>query len=240
MTNRRPQLWRRALAEGLAAFALVFAGCGAIVVDATHGGSLGAAGVSAAFGLVIMVMIYATGHLSGAHINPAVTVAFTLTRHFPRRDAVAYVAAQFTGAGAGAYVLLAAWNAKPAHLGATIPTVGSGTALLYEAILSAFLMFVIVAVATDTRAVGAAAAIAIGGTVALDALVGGAVTGASMNPARSLGPALASGTWTEFWVYLAGPLLGATAGALAYQLVRGEHARETRTAAPATTVAQEA
>ena len=221
----RPDLGRRALAEGLAAFALVFAGCGAIVANATHGGALGAVGVSVSFGLVIMVMIYATGHLSGAHINPAVTIAFTLTRHFPLRDALAYVAAQLAGATAGAFVLLAAWSAKPAHLGATLPTVGTGTALLYEAILSGFLMFVIVAVATDTRAVGAAAAIAIGGTVALDALIGGAITGASMNPARSFGPALASGTWTDFWIYLAGPIVGAAAGALAYQFVRGEHAR---------------
>ncbi|MGB2710653.1 MAG: aquaporin [Conexibacter sp.] len=220
-----PDLPRRALAEGFAAFALVFAGCGAIVTDTVHGGVLGAGGVAATFGLVIMAMVYATGHLSGAHINPAVTIAFALTRHFPLRDALAYVAAQLAGATAGAFVLLAAWSAKPAELGATVPTVGTGTALLYEAILSAFLMFVIVAVATDTRAVGAAAALAIGGTVALDALFGGPITGASMNPARSFGPALASGTWTDFWIYLVGPVLGAGLGALAYQLVRGEHPR---------------
>jgi MIP family channel proteins len=221
----RPDLLRRSLAEGLAAFALVFAGCGAIVANATHAGALGAIGVSATFGLVIMAMIYATGHLSGAHINPAVTVAFTLTRHFPLRDAVAYIAAQLVGATVGAFVLLAAWSDKPAHLGATVPSVGSGTALLYEVILSAFLMFVIIAVATDTRAVGAAAALAIGGTVGLDALFGGPITGASMNPARSFAPALASGTWTSFWLYVVGPVVGASLGALAYQYVRGEHPR---------------
>jgi aquaporin NIP len=221
----RPDLLRRALAEALAAFALVFAGCGAIVANAVHGGALGAVGVSATFGLVIMAMVYATGHLSGAHVNPAVTIAFTLTRHFPPRDAFAYVAAQLAGATAGAFALLAAWGSKPAHLGATVPTVGVGTGLLYETILTALLMFVIVAVATDTRAVGAAAALAIGGTVGLDALFGGPVTGASMNPARSFGPALASGTWTDFWIYLAGPVLGACLGALAYQLVRGEQPR---------------
>lgn len=218
----RPDLARRALAEGLAAFALVFAGCGAIVANSVHAGALGGIGVSATFGLIIMAMIYATGHLSGAHINPAVTVAFTLTRHFPLRDALAYIAAQIVGATVAAFVLLAAWSAKPAHLGATLPSVSAGTALLYEIVLSAFLMFVIVAVATDTRAVGAAAALAIGGTVGLDALFGGPVTGASMNPARSFGPALASGTWHEFWVYVLGPILGASLGALAYQLVRGE------------------
>ncbi len=221
----RPDLMRRALAEGLAAFALVFAGCGAIVANAVHAGALGGIGVSATFGLVIMAMVYATGHLSGAHINPAVTIAFTLTRHFPLRDALAYIAAQLVGATAGAFVLLAAWSAKPAQLGATVPSVGVETALLYEIVLSAFLMFVIVAVATDTRAVGAAAALAIGGTVGLDALFGGPITGASMNPARSFGPALASGTWTDFWIYIAGPLVGASLGALAYQLVRGEQLR---------------
>ena len=216
----RPGLLRRALAEGIAAFALVFAGCGAVVTNATHQGALGAVGVSLVFGLVIMVMIYATGHLSGAHINPAVTIAFTLTRHFPRRDALAYVVAQLAGATAGALLLLAAWSSKPAHLGATVPTVANGTALVYEIVLTAFLMFVIVAVATDTRAVGAAAAIAIGGTVGLDALFGGPITGASMNPARSFGPALASGTWTGFWIYIVGPVIGAALGAFAYQLVR--------------------
>jgi len=167
-----------------------------------------------------MAMIYATGHLSGAHINPAVTIAFTLTRHFPVRDAIAYIVAQIVGATAAALVFLAAWASKPAHLGATIPTVAAGTALLYEVILTALLMFVIVAVATDTRAVGAGAALAIGGTVGLDALFGGPITGASMNPARSFAPALASGTWTDFWIYIVGPIAGAALGAFAYQLIR--------------------
>ena len=206
----------------MAAFALVFAGCGAIVADAQYDGSLGSVGVALVFGLVIMVMVYATGHLSGAHINPAVTIAFTLTRHFPAREAAGYVAAQCLGAAVAALLLAALWTGEPASLGATVPTVGTGTALVYEGVLTAFLMFVIVAVATDTRAVGAAAAIAIGGTVGLDALFGGPVTGASMNPARSFGPALASGEWNDFWIYVIGPLAGAAIGALAYQLVREE------------------
>ncbi len=220
MTDQRPALLRRAAAEGLAAFALVFAGCGAVITNTTHQGALGAVGVSLVFGLIIMAMIYATGHLSGAHINPAVTVAFTLTRQFPVRDAIAYIAAQLAGATIAALVLLAAWTDKPAHLGATVPAVATSTALLYEVLLTAFLMFVIIAVATDTRAVGAAAALAIGGTVGLDALFGGPITGASMNPARSFGPALASGTWTDFWIYVVGPLAGAALGAFAYQLIR--------------------
>ncbi|MFN8160562.1 MAG: MIP family channel protein [Solirubrobacterales bacterium] len=220
----RPDLPRRCAAEALATFALVFAGCGAVVANASYGGTLGSVGVALAFGLVIMVMVYATGHLSGAHINPAVTAAFVVARHFPGREAAAYVGAQCAGAIAAALVLLAVWPDQPANLGATVPTVGAGSAVLYETILTALLMFVITAVATDTRAVGAAAAIAIGGTVGLDALFGGPVTGASMNPARSLGPAVASGEWDDFWVYLAGPLLGAVLGALAYRLVRGGRA----------------
>ena len=226
----RPGLARRALAEAIAAFALVFAGCGAVVTDA-RGGGLGAVGVALAFGLVIMAMVYATGHLSGAHINPAVTFAFTLTRHFPVRDAVAYVSAQVAGATGGALVLLAVWSDRPARLGATVPSVAVGSAFVYEVMLTAFLMFVIIAVATDTRAVGAGAAIAIGGTVALDALFGGPVTGASMNPARSFGPALAAGEWRSFWVYVAGPLVGASVGALAYQAVRGDGPRRESDAA---------
>jgi len=214
-------LWRRATAEGMAAFALVFAGCGAIVSDSRSHGALGTVGVSLTFGLIIMAMVYATGHLSGAHINPAVTIAFTLGRHFPAPDAVAYIAAQLLGATAAALVLLAAWPDQPAQLGATVPSVGVGAALLYEVLLTAILMFVITAVATDTRAVGAAAAIAIGGAVALDALFGGPVTGASMNPARSFGPALASGEWRDFWIYVAGPVAGAALGVFAYELVRG-------------------
>jgi MIP family channel proteins len=217
---RRPHLVRRALAEGLAAFALVFAGCGAIVADNVYGGTLGTVGIALVFGLVIMAMVYATGHLSGAHINPAVTVAFALTRHFPAREAAAYVSAQLLGAIVAALALLAIWPDRPADLGATLPSVGSGSALVYELLMTAILMFVIMAVATDARAVGPAAAIAIGGVIGLDALFGGPVTGASMNPARSLGPALASGEWRQIWVYLAGPLLGAIAGALAYQAVR--------------------
>jgi MIP family channel proteins len=217
----RPDLPRRAAAEAIGAFALVFAGCGAIVTNAVHANVLGAVGVSLVFGLVIMAMVYATGHLSGAHLNPAVTLAFALTRHLPRREALAYIGAQVLGAIAAAALLLAVWPSQPADLGTTLPSVGAGSAVVYEAVLTAFLMFVIMAVATDTRAVGAGAAIAIGGTVGLDALFGGAITGASMNPARSIGPALVSGKLHDLWIYVVAPIAGAAVGALAYQLVRG-------------------
>ena len=207
--SERPPLARRATAEALGTFALVFAGCGAIVTNTERGGALGVVGVSLVFGLVILAAIAAFGHISGAHFNPAVTTSFFLTRHLPGRDAGTYIAAQLTGATAAALLLWLVWPAKPADLGATVPTIAVGRAVIVEGVMSAMLMLVILSVATDTRAAGAPAAIAIGATIALDALFGGPLTGASMNPARSFGPALVSGQWQNFWIYLAGPLLGA-------------------------------
>lgn len=220
--DRTVSLVKRSAAEGIAAFALVFAGCSAVITNTRDHGSLGSVGVSLAFGLVIMAMVYATGHISGAHINPAVSIAFLVARHFPARDAAAYIAAQLIGAAGAGLTLLAIFPDKPAHLGATLPSVPVADAFIYELVMTAFLMFVITAVATDTRAVGSAAAIAIGGVIALDALFGGSLTGASMNPARSFGPALASGTWSDYWLYAVAPIAGACIGGLAYGLIRGE------------------
>src|SRR3954447_15324830 len=204
----------------MAAFALVFCVGGAVAEEASGHAHLGLPAQAAVSGLAIMGLIYAVGHLSGAHINPAVTIAFTLTRHFPRREAVSYIGAQLAGAALAGLLLLAIWPAKPGHLGANAIGISAGSALIVETVLSALLMFVIMAVATDTRAVGAAAAIAIGGVVLLDILVGGGVSGASMNPARSFGPALASGTWDHFWIWVVGPIVGTAIGATAYQLIR--------------------
>jgi aquaporin NIP len=213
-----PTLLQKASAEAVGTFALVTGGCGAIVVN--HATSaLGHGGVAASFGLVIMVMIAALGHISGAHFNPAVTLAFAVTRHFSWREVPAYLAGQFLGATAGALALRALFGLDTG-LGATLPTGPPLQALGIEILLSAVLMFVIVSVATDTRAVGELAAIAIGGTVALDALWGGPVTGASMNPARSFGPALATGLWSSHWIYWVGPILGALTGAGLYQALR--------------------
>lgn len=213
-------LWRRVSAEGLGAFSLVTGGCGAIVVDHATG-ALGHGGVAACFGLVIMIMIAATGHLSGAHFNPAVTVAFAVTRHFSWRDVPFYVGGQLLGAVAGAAVLRLFFGLD-GKLGVTLPAGGSLQALGVETLLTAVLMFVITSVATDTRAVGQLAALAIGGAVALDALWGGPITGASMNPARSLGPALVAGVWQSHWIYWLGPILGAVLGASLYQGLRPE------------------
>jgi aquaporin NIP len=203
-------------AEFLGTSALVFFGCGAIAV-----GRLEGSGISLVFGLVIAVMIYALGHISGAHFNPAVSIGFAVGRHFPWPRVVTYSVAQVLGAVTGAVVLRQTLG-PDASLGVTLPSGSEGQALIWEALLTFTLMLVITSVATDARAAGEAAALAIGGTVALDALVGGPVTGASMNPARSLGPALVAGDLTSIWVYLAGPVLGAVAASLVYMWLRGE------------------
>lgn len=215
-------LARRLAAEGLGTFALVFFGAGAIMVAARYG-SFGQLGIAAAFGLVIAAMVYALGHISGAHLNPAVSLGFALSRHFPWRLVGAYWVAQCLGA-IGAAFLLRASLGDVADVGATRPSGSDGQSFLWEIVLTFVLMLVIMAVATDTRAVGEAAAIAIGGTVALGALVGGPVSGASMNPARSLGPGLAAGELDALWIYLLAPLIGSAIGALTYQLLRHEDA----------------
>jgi aquaporin NIP len=213
---------RRLAAEALGTFGLVFFGAGAIMVAAKTD-AFGQVGIALAFGLVIAAMVYALGHISGAHLNPAVSLAFALSRHFPRRLVGGYWAAQCLGALAAALLLRASLG-DVGDVGATTPSGSDAQSFLWEVVLTFVLMLVIMAVATDTRAVGEAAALAIGGTVALDALVGGPVSGASMNPARSLGPALAAGELDALWIYLLAPPLGAALGALVYQLLRGEPA----------------
>jgi len=214
----KPTIIRRAGAELVGTYALVTAGCGAIMVNAETG-ALGHIGVAFTFGLVIMVMIAAVGHLSGAHFNPAVTVAFALTRHFPWREVPFYIGGQFLGALFGA-ITLRLLIGDVAGLGATLPAGSAAQAFGLEVLLTAALMFVIIAVATDTRAVGETAALAIGATVALDALWGGQISGASMNPARSLGPALVAGIFEQQWIYLTAPFIGAAIGGFVYQWLR--------------------
>jgi aquaporin NIP len=217
---------RTLAAEAIGTFALLFAGCGAVMVDAkTH--QLGHVGVALASGLVIMFGVYAVGHISGAHFNPAVTFAFALTRHFPWSRAAGYWAAQLVGAVSAAELLRGSLG-NIANTGATLPSGSVGQAFLWELVMSAFLMFVILAVATDARAVGEAAAIAVGGTIALNVMFGGPVSGASMNPVRSLGPGLVSGNLHAVWVYILAPVVGASAGGLAYQFVRDEEPRPTQ------------
>ena len=214
-------LWSSALAEVIGTFGLVFAGCGAIMIDSVSGGQITHLGVGLVFGLIITVMIYAFGHISGAHFNPAVTLGFVLTRHFPLRRLGVYWSAQLLGATLAALCLRLLLG-NVAHLGTTLPAGQGGAwqAFAFEALLTFFLMLVIMAMATDTRAVGQAAALAIGATVALEALFAGPISGASMNPARSFGPALVSLTWSAQWVYFTAPFLGAVVGALLYRWMR--------------------
>ncbi len=200
------------LAEALGAFILVFAGGGAIAV-----GTLSASGIAAAFGLAIMVSIYAFGHVSGAHFNPAVTLAFAVGRHFPARRVPAYWLAQCIGAVAAAGVLRLSLGSIAAAV--TTPSGSDFQSFVWEVVLAFVLMLVIVAVATDDRAVGQGAAIAIGGAVALASLVGGPISGASMNPARSLGPALVAGDLAHLWIYLTAPFVGAAFAVGLYRLL---------------------
>jgi MIP family channel proteins len=208
-------------AEAVGTFGLVFAGTGAVVIDAETGGGVGHVGVGMTFGLIIMVMIYAVGHISGAHFNPAVTLGFAVGRHFPWARVPRYWAAQLLG-GLAASLLLRAMFGDTANLGTTLPTGSDRQSFVLELVLTLILMFVIVAVATDTRAVGQAAAIAIGGTIGLEALFAGPISGASMNPARSLAPAVVSWTWESQWLYVAGPAIGAVLGALIYAAIRDD------------------
>ncbi len=208
-------LTRRAVAESMGTFGLVFIAAGAAMVDEISGGSLGLIGNALASGLVVAAMVYATGHISGAHINPAVTLGFALVRRISLRDAGAYWLAQMIGAIAAA-ALLRLLLGKVGIMGGHAITIDPVKAVGVEIALTFLLMFVIMAVATDKRAVGRAAGIAIGATVTFDILVGGPLTGGSMNPARTTGPAILAANWQDLWVYWIGPPVGAALAAFLY------------------------
>ena len=211
-------LARRTLAEAVATFFLVFIGVGTMVAEA-NGTEIGPLGVSLAFGSVVAAMVYAVGHLSGAHLNPAVTLAFRAIGRFPGSEVPAYVAAQLVGAVAAAG-LLHAMVGLDGGIGATVPSISLAGAWMMEVVITFALMFVIVSVATDDRSVPGFAGLAVGLAVIIGALAGGPFTGGSMNPARSLGPAVVTGTWTAHWIYWTAPFVGATLGAFTYQIVR--------------------
>ena len=224
--TRRPPLASvplqcRLAAEAVGACLLVVFGPGAAVVSAYRGDAISLEGIAASNGLIILALIYTLGHVSGAHFNPAVTLAFSLTRHFPLRDVVPYVLAQAAGVIAGAGILRGLFD-DALQAGVTHPTGSAAQGFVLEVVLTFTLMLVIMAVATDARAVGQAAAIAIGATVGMDVLLGGTISGGSMNPARSLGPAVVSGELRDLGIYLVAPPLGAVLGALAYQVIRGD------------------
>lgn len=211
-------LLRRTGAECIGVFFFVLAACGAVVVSELSG-AFGHLGKAFTPGLAIMVMVAATGHLSMAHLNPAVTVGLALSGHFPWREVPFYLVGQLIAAVLAAAVLRALFG-NEAALGVNLPSGPLLQSLLLEVLLTATLLFVIASVATDGRALGLPAGLAIGGTVALCGLWAGPISGASMNPARSFGPVLISGEWTAHWIYWVGPLIGGAIGAFAYEFVR--------------------
>jgi aquaporin NIP len=198
---------RRYIAETIGTFALVFAGTGAIVIDNVTSGGVSHVGIAMTFGLVVMAMIYAVGDVSGAHLNPAVTVGFVVARRLNPRYMSPYIMSQITGA-LFASTLLRCMFGNGAGLGATEPLGSLGQSFALEAVLTGILMFVILCVSTGSKEMGTMAGIAIGGVIGLEALFAGPICGASMNPARSFAPAIVSGNLSNLWIYLTAPFLG--------------------------------
>uniref|UniRef100_A0A0D9WDS2 Aquaporin n=1 Tax=Leersia perrieri TaxID=77586 RepID=A0A0D9WDS2_9ORYZ len=216
------QFVQKLIAEVFGTFFLIFAGCAAVAVNKTTGGTVTFPGICITWGLAVMVMVYSVGHISGAHLNPAVTFAFATCGRFPWRQLPAYAAAQLAGSAAASLVLRALFGGEgePEHFFGTVPAGSEVQSLVMEFIITFYLMFVVSGVATDNRAIGELAGLAVGATVLLNVLFAGPISGASMNPARTVGPAIVLGRYTSIWVYIAGPVSGAVAGAWAYNLIR--------------------
>lgn len=209
--------WREMVAEGIGTFILVFAGTGAVMVNQISSGAVTHLGISFVFGAVVAALIYTMGHISGAHFNPAVSLGFWTSGFFPQRKVLPYVLAQSTGAIAASTLLLISLG-WVANLGATQPLHGNWLqTLVLETVLTFILMLVILGSGLDRRAPIGFAGLAIGLTVGLEAACMGPITGASMNPARSLGPALVGGLWQHHWVYWIAPILGAQLAVLVYR-----------------------
>lgn len=213
---------RRCLAEFVGTFALVLAGTGAIVVDHASHGAIGHVGIALTFGLVVLAMAHAFGDVSGAHLNPAVTVAFAAARRFAPREIPGYVVAQAAGALAASGLLRVLYPADRSW-GGTEAVVGVPGAFVLEAVLTWILMLVILAVSTGSREKGLTAAIAVGSVIALEAMFAGPASGASMNPVRSLAPAVVSGNMSDLWLYLVAPVAGALAAVPVHRWIHGPH-----------------
>lgn len=204
-------------AETFGTFALVFAGTGAIVVNETHGG-ITHVGIALTFGLIVAAMIYALGGVSGSHMNPAVSLALCVAGRFPRRELLPYAVAQTAGAFA-ASALLAAMFPESQTLGATLPSGSAGQSWVMEFVLTTILMVVILGVISGSKEARVFAGVAIGATIALEAMFAGPVCGASMNPVRSFAPAVVSGHVEHLWVYLSAPVVGALTGVGVWNLM---------------------
>ena len=210
---------KRYAAEAIGTFALVFAGTGAIVVNDVTRGAITHVGVALTFGLVVLAMIYTVGDVSGAHLNPAVTLAFYAARRFPGRFIIPYILSQCAGAFLASLALRLMF-AEHGTLGATLPS-GSGLqSFVMEYLLTFLLMFVILNVSTGAKEKGVTAGIAVGAVIALEALFAGPISGASMNPARSLAPAIIAWRLGSLWLYLVAPTLGAASAIVACRCVR--------------------
>jgi aquaporin NIP len=210
---------KKLAAEFIGTFALVFAGTGAIVIDQVSGGNVTHVGVALTFGLIVLAMIYTLGEISGAHINPAVTIGFWFSRRFPSREVLPYVASQCAGAFAASGMLRLLFP-QNSSLGATLPMGPAWQSFVLEFLLTAILMFVILGVSTGAREKGITAGIVVGSVIALEAMFAGPICGASMNPARSLAPALVSMHLENLWIYLIAPVAGALAGVLGCRCVQ--------------------
>lgn len=212
-------LAKKVIAEFIGTFVLIFAGTATAIVNQKTGGSVTLLGLAASGGLAIMIVILSTGHISGAHVNPSLTLAFAALRQFPWIQVPAYIGAQILGSICAAFTLKLIFHPFMSG-GVTIPSGSYPQAFALEFIITFNLMFVVTAVATDTRAVGELAGIAVGATVMLNVLIAGSTSGASMNPVRTLGPAIAAGNYKGIWIYLLAPIVGALCGAAGYTIVR--------------------
>lgn len=213
--------FRKYVAECFGTFALVFAGTGAIIVNDTTGGAISHVGIALTFGLIVLAMIYSIGSISGCHLNPAVTIGFFLSRRFSGLMVVPYIVSQVLGAAVASLTLRAMF---PDHLtlGATLPSGSILQSFVFEVILTWILMFVILSVSSGSNEQGILAGVAIGSVVALEAMFAGPICGASMNPARSIGPAVVSMNLSTLWIYLVAPTVGAAAGVVLWRVIGTE------------------
>lgn len=209
---------KKYIAEFIGTFVLVFCGTGAIIVNEITHGTVTHAGVAATFGLVVMAMIYSLGEISGAHLNPAVTIAFAINKIFPVKEIFPYIISQFTGALLASYILKFLFPTS-VLLGATLPAGNAMQSFILEILLTLFLILVILRVATGAKEKGITAGLAIGGIVLLEAMFAGPICGASMNPARSLAPAIAANHLKHIWIYLTAPVIGAMGAILIHRII---------------------